>query len=370
MFLFQLNICLYFIRLAQQQFTHHVIQRLHETIKKPVKMCIGSGNKMVIRDVLVLCSNSCNDNDEQYPLTNCNFKNKHRRCRVCTWTLQDFLNYDHHVEEIPLLRDAKYLHDLSKRYQPIFEKIMNTGFNSRCNITNQEKAITKSFHKSGLLPGINILHEDYLYFTSNGLGDVWSTAFIDLLHTFFKGPIELMFKFSVTAAYLMNGKDMSLLYLLDERIKAAPYKQSLAPFGEPYTFPEGITGFFKNNERNPKAMETSSMSSGCIEAQRMPSLLFWFGHAIGTQGDIIPNRYVPICRCNPTEAILKGVSCCLDLCWMLRCPTLKEFDDTLLHGKLCEMEAHIKVRSTPYRYNIIKIHILKIYANHLNFRKC
>jgi hypothetical protein len=48
---------------------------------------------------------------------------------------------------------------------------------------------------------------------------------------------------------------------------------------------------FRSTDKNPKAMENSSMSSGAIEAQRMPDLLFWFGYALGTQGDVIPNKY-------------------------------------------------------------------------------
>jgi hypothetical protein len=126
----------------------------------------------------------------------------------------------------------------------LWERYILSGFNARLRYTAEEKTIIKAFQNSGLLVGINVLHDDFIYLMIHELGDFFSTAFPDLLHTWNKGPVEVIVKFSVTVIYLWNNKDMSKLYLLDERIKRAPYKQSILPFGKPVTFAEGITCFF------------------------------------------------------------------------------------------------------------------------------
>lgn len=118
----------------------------------------------------------------------------------------------------------------------------------------------------------------------------------------------------------MHGRNIECLDILDSRIKNAPYCQSLTPFGKRSTFPDGISAYFcvSGKKASAEYLQNAIMSSGGLEAQRTPELLFWLMMSIGTCGSIIPNTLDRRCQCNPSQVVLGAMASCLEMCWLLR----------------------------------------------------
>ena len=79
-----------------------------------------------------------------------------------------------------------------------------------------------------------------------------------------------------------------------------------------------------------------------IEAQTMPSLLFYLMFAIGTDGYFIPNKNISF-KCNPTEVILNCLSTIVDVLWIINsdgipCNQMENF-----HQKLNTMSEKLQL---------------------------
>lgn len=85
------------------------------------------------------------------------------------------------------------------------------------------------------------------------------------------------------------------------------------------------------------------MKNGGLEAQRAPDLLFWLLFAIGTEGAIIPNRYISSTfegknyRFNPTEVVLASIVANLELLWYSRCAEMTCHDITVNFQRICNV---------------------------------
>jgi hypothetical protein len=85
------------------------------------------------------------------------------------------------------------------------------------------------------------------------------------------------------------------------------------------------------------------MKNGGLEAQRTPDLLFWLLFAIGTEGEIIPNRIESMIfkgktyRLNPTEVVLSSLVSCLELIWYSRSEEMSETDISVHFQRICNV---------------------------------
>ena len=76
---------------------------------------------------------------------------------------------------------------------------------------------------------------------------------------------------------------------LDMRIINFPRKHPISPFIL-FPFSEGITKLQTASKEKSSKQQEGNRSSGRIEAQKFPSLIFMMIIAIGVNGEIVPNR--------------------------------------------------------------------------------
>jgi hypothetical protein len=176
----------FFLRVASQQVLYHVLKQFNDTIVTPAQIMANG----TVETCVFVTTSLCDDNEESYSNTNQSYKSAAFRCRICKMPNRD-INYEP-CTLCPKCKDTDRLHDLSIRYQPIWERWMNTPANKRVKLTDTETAISKNFKKTGLLPGVNVLHEIFAYLSHHGLGVLFCLSSVDMLHTFYKGDIEMI----------------------------------------------------------------------------------------------------------------------------------------------------------------------------------
>jgi hypothetical protein len=175
--------------------------------------------------------------------------------------------------------------------------------------TEQETSILKLNKEHSISNVTNPLHSYYRDSYIPGTLDLLQSLPFDKLHSVIKGIIEYVYTWSCATVKICEGHDRKYKHSmakLDSRVKSFPIHNSVSPFGV-FKFHDGVSSMFKDTKKSKKNLERGIMSSGNIEAYKMPSLLWQTMLSIGTDGVLIPNDNDSTYG-NVTQTIMKA--CC------------------------------------------------------------
>jgi hypothetical protein len=160
-------------------------------------MAYGKSRK--VHPFVIFTALLINDNDEAWKLLNLNMKGALRPCRLCNIT-KSMINSCKVSFEAPF-RNADYLHDLGKRSEDAYYRMLAMPKNARNWLSDEDEAILNECKMNGLYAGRNPLNDIVLWMMKHGLGDLFSMSIYDTMHTLYKGPIEQCIRHSVTCIY-------------------------------------------------------------------------------------------------------------------------------------------------------------------------
>lgn len=234
----------------------------------------------------------------------------------------------------------------------------NLCFLCRNTLTADQKNLLSAVKEEGLQRGLNPLHGYMKWFMYHDICDLYSAQLPDMMHTLYKGLVIKNIATAASVIFHFNGRSMSCLAELDERLRNSYYQQSVNPFSKKTKFREGkklifyvmylyntlmyfvgLSAYFPNL----KNFQNSEMKNGGLEAQRAPDLLFWLVFAIGTEGKIIPNYIVNhdfegrSYRFNPTEVVLSSLVSNLELLWYSRSSEMTTSDIEIHFQRICNV---------------------------------
>ena len=152
------------------------------------------------------------------------------------------------------------------------------------------------------------------------------------MHTVLLGLVKDVFIDTMDVIWLIGRNVDPIRYAnniseLDSRIIHFPRKHAIAPFIL-FPFSEGITKLQTASKEKSAKQREGSRSSGKIEAQKFPSLIFMMIISIGVNGDIVPNRAAwsalhnlkgKARSMNATDIILKSLCAIVDFISAAKC---------------------------------------------------
>jgi hypothetical protein len=145
--------------------------------------------------------------------------------------------------------------------------------------TQQEKSILDLNKEHSISNITNPLHAYFRDSYIPGVIDLLQSLTFDKLHSVVKGIMEYVYTWSAACVKIYEKIDPTLakkyrhaMALLDERVKSFPIHNSVSPF-EAFKFYDGVSSMFKDTKKSKNNLTRAVMSTGNIEAYKMPSLL-------------------------------------------------------------------------------------------------
>jgi hypothetical protein len=182
---------------------HKALETFMESYQEPILLTYG--NKGKVHPTVFVTSMACNDNEEAFKLANVKPRSNAQPCRYCTMEKR-------HVNCTPVSldpltnRNAAYLCELGKKTEVCLWKYYARPYGGRSLLSDQEEALMDECDMNGIHLGYNKLHEIYEWLRKNEVGDLFTLAIFDNMHTFYKGPVEQCIRYTTTCIYLVLGK--------------------------------------------------------------------------------------------------------------------------------------------------------------------
>jgi hypothetical protein len=276
-----------------------------------MKLCTdGNPVKLVF-----FCTSFCNDNAEQYALLGMSWMRIRGCCRICDLSKKAMNTTPSiYLDKDGTYRDSERVFSLIRISEAAFKnKLTRTGRGKR----HKDELALEELTSLGISPGYNPIFEHFEWLRLNNITSIFLAGMIDNLHTLNKGPVEYVFKWTMTVIFVLNNKKDHVLARLDNRMRNLATNQSMNPFSKLRYYKNGVSGYFNPGAGKRKNIERSTISGVNLEAQEMPDIVFWLMFAIGTRNEYVVDKIIAP-GMNPSKIIFSALTAVLEAVWCLR----------------------------------------------------
>jgi hypothetical protein len=348
------NIMRYVNRYIHQKFLEVIIAEFQKYSIDGAYLSFGnSSDRDLLYVVVPLLMNLPNDNQERYQLLGL----KHgqhgiRNCASCSLNSKFFYKLgtlgrrkpnDQEVLHLRRMIDAEPLRDatvheyLCEKGEYVWmkditgkaQKALKLPVAHDLIVTQSERAFNG---RQGPVYAYNCQYQKCLlynvmdYQIRNSIVTPITVSWYEVLHSVFKGIVELDFRFIMASIHLavknkITGVNPDAIGIIDQRVKDFQVNQAYALFGtKSVILNKGLSPCFKDTKTRSDALSKAVMTGGNVDANRLPYYLFYLMMSIGSLGDCLPNHSIRLqippdgewVIINPTKVAIEAASSALE----------------------------------------------------------